>query len=711
MDIRVRTYAADVLPATPTGATVTDPRRAVGWRSLSLGLLGAVLIAGITPYNNYVLDNTDLVGGFVPTGGLMFLFALLLGNAVLHRWRPSQALGGGELAVVLAMLLAASALPAGGLMRYLPGNLVGLHVVASEHPDTRDLLRRLDLPDWLFPTFESDDPAERGGEPVVRDYIGRSADAGTTFGSRVRAVPWRAWITPALTWGVFLAAVGGGVVLLGVLLRRQWAENERLQFPVATVFASLIEPPAPGRALNALLRGRLFWIAAGSVIALHSMNGLHAYLPRYVPEIPLRFDLSGILTTSPWYHTETDFRAQRLCFTMIGLTYFIESRLALSMVVFFLLLQVARMYAGEFQAEITTGMQQDQVLGAMIPYALMLLWIARRHLRDVAAQMLRRPRENEPRGRYLSYAAIGWGLVACVAAQVAWLVAAGASTIGAIGIVAMVLLIALVLMRVVAESGLIYVFLPAPVHRPWAYLMADLPGPLQARTTEGSLFFGSLFSGVLTHDLRQNLSVYALHALRTADHAGIGSRSRRPAVGFVLAIALAAGVAYAVSFAATLYVEYAYAAVKTRAAYSPLNEWGVYHMPRWWVLQPLFAYLPPNDGPAEAHSRLGHLLFGASAMSALGWLRWRFAEWPLHPLGFLLMHTMGLRWMWFSIFLGWMMKSGVIRFGGANLFDRARPLFLGMILGEAMAAALWLTVAFVLSWMGLEHLSIQIMWT
>ena len=36
-----------------------------------------------------------------------------------------------------------------------------------------------------------------------------------------------------------------------VVLRRQWVENERLQFPLVTVYMSLIESPAPGKALKA----------------------------------------------------------------------------------------------------------------------------------------------------------------------------------------------------------------------------------------------------------------------------------------------------------------------------------------------------------------------------------------------------------------------------------------------------------------------------
>ena len=35
----------------------------------------------------------------------------------------------------------------------------------------------------------------------------------------------------------------------------------------------------------------------------------------------------------------------------------------------------------------------------------------------------------------------------------------------------------------------------------------------------------------------------------------------------------------------------------------------------------------------------------------------------------------------FSLFLGWVCKTLIVRLGGIQLYQRARPLFLGLILG------------------------------
>ena len=66
-------------------------RSAVSWRSVLLGVLGVTLICALTPYNDYALNNTFLVGNNLPIGVVMlsFLFVLLV-NAPLHRWYPRQ---------------------------------------------------------------------------------------------------------------------------------------------------------------------------------------------------------------------------------------------------------------------------------------------------------------------------------------------------------------------------------------------------------------------------------------------------------------------------------------------------------------------------------------------------------------------------------------------------------------------------------------------
>jgi|GEM_PF-2648074 len=63
-----------------------------------------------------------------------------------------------------------------------------------------------------------------------------------------------------------------------------------------------------------------------------------------------------------------------------------------------------------------------------------------------------------------------------------------------------------------------------------------------------------------------------------------------------------------------------------------------------------------------------------------------------HPIGFLLPTTYAILTCWFSIFIAWALKSIVLKFGGLRLMRVVLPLFLGLVVGEGIAAAIWVIV-------------------
>lgn len=79
-------------------------------------------------------------------------------------------------------------------------------------------------------------------------------------------------------------------------------------------------------------------------------------------------------------------------------------------------------------------------------------------------------------------------------------------------------------------------------------------------------------------------------------------------------------------------------------------------------------------------------------MGFLMFMRYRFLWWPLHPLGFPLAESYPLQLSWFSIFIAWLLKSIILKYGGVKLYRRLRPFFLGLVLGHICVAAFWLVV-------------------
>jgi hypothetical protein len=97
---------------------------------------------------------------------------------------------------------------------------------------------------------------------------------------------------------------------------------------------------------------------------------------------------------------------------------------------------------------------------------------------------------------------------------------------------------------------------------------------------------------------------------------------------------------------------------------------------------------------------LAYFGIGAVVMGGLQWASLSFPNWPLAPVGYLTANTFYIRTAWFSLLIGWAVKVAVVRFGGARLYNEARPVFVGLIFGEAIAAGIWMVVTLSLVSMG-----------
>jgi hypothetical protein len=700
-----RTRPADPIRSDPpAGPAVAVPGRVVSVRSVLIGLAGVAFICGLTPFNDYALNNTFLVGSFLPIGLVLLAALLVLAiNAPLHRFAPRLALESGELAVIVGMMLVCSTLPSSGLMRYLPTSIVALHHQAAIDANDHRVLSAADLPDWLMPEFDEQDLTLRGMSDLVQQY--RARVPPTPLGSLpLSAIPFSAWVRPAITWGVFLAFFYGAILCLTLIVRRQWAENERLAFPLATVYQSLIEPPPPGRMLNGLFSSGGFWIAFGAVFLLHGISALHLYAPAHVPPLSLAYDFNTLLSEDPWRHLEFGAKAGQIYFVIIGITFLLQTRVAFSLWFFYVVFNVLKMiWPGEYGVRL----QQDQSLGAAFCLLVILLWIGRSHWWLVIRQMARGEREGEPSGGYLSYRVAGWSLVGCVLGMSTWLWLAGMTPLVALGLALLMLMFITLIARVVCETGLVLAQLPTMMTRPWTYALLLPATPIH--DTPRNVLMSNWMNQLFVHDMRESLMGYSTTAVRTADLAAYdGTPRRRSGRWFVAALALALLVGFVVSGASTLWVEYRFASTLTTQALEPLNNYA-YESTGSLTLYPTYSHLAPQRPPGESHSQVGHFSAGVLVTACLSALRMLFAWWPLHPVGYLVMYAYPVQRIWLSLFIGWLLKALLVRFGGASMIRSAKPAFLGLVFGEVGAAAFWLVVSLVMFSLGLEYQKVSLL--
>jgi hypothetical protein len=73
----------------------------------------------------------------------------------------------------------------------------------------------------------------------------------------------------------------------------------------------------------------------------------------------------------------------------------------------------------------------------------------------------------------------------------------------------------------------------------------------------------------------------------------------------------------------------------------------------------------------------------------LQWLRVRLPWWPLHPLAFAVTSSWEINLVWGPLFLAWIAKSLILRYGGRGGFHRLLPFFIGLMLGQFVVGSLW----------------------
>ncbi len=611
-------------------------------RALLLGTLLTAAIAAGDVYNLVVLQGSYMTLDFTTPAAIFFLFWVVLLNLFVRKIFPGAALTPPELIQICIMLMVASSIPTMGLTLYLVPLLAATRYFASAENNWDSLL----LPH------------------IKRQLIVQDQQAITWFYEglpRGQSLPWKAWLEPLSVWIPLIMVVFLAMTLIMVLLRQQWVEKEKLNYPMTKAPLAMAQP-GPGH----IFGNRLFWLAFLIPFIIGSINGLHYYFPLF-PAVALRWAVPVFRRT-----LTLDFRVS---FPMIGFTYFVNLPLAFSLWFFCLFHTVEQ---GIFNI---TGFERKeflpynadrpilgwQALGALMVIVLYGLWNSRHHLLSLA----RSSWKEKNNGEIVPPALAFWGTIACLLFICGWLVWSGMSPLISGLTVFLAFVIFIGITRVVAEGGLAATRAPviAPVITT-AFIGSSRLSP--ANLTSLGLMF------VYTSDVRTFVMAAAANGLKMIE----GFRQRQRLIFW--SIMVSAGVSLLVSVWATIYLSYRYGAING-------NNWFFIAGPQY----PWKYFTEQIKAPSGTNwFYLGFTCLGAAVAIILQFLRTRFLWFPFHPLGFAFSTIMMTNALWFSIFIAWLIKSLFLKYGGARLYEQAKPFFIGLIVGQFVVNGVWLLLDF-----------------
>ncbi len=638
-------------------------------RAIVLGSLFALAICLITPFNNAFRQATPLGGGHFPLAPFYVLVWLMILTAFARfLLKGRKWITGKELLVSWALMVLLSGIAWTGLARTFFINLTAPFYFATVENRWSEVLHPL-LPESWYP---------RSQEAVASIYNGLTDGRQMGWFEVLKQIQWDAWLTPLLTWTIFVLLCYFVMVCIVNLLSKQPLYNERMNFPLLRV------PLVMQEALDRNELGQFFanrFLIAGLMVpvCLHLLNGLAFYNPS-IPQIPTLI-LAG--TYFPKVGLLSGFFKLKIYIypAFIGFAFLTSKQISFSFWFFFImgtllfgLLSVLGLNIPAAALGVTFGPtiarpEETQMIGAYIVFFLFLAWLARFHFINIIRHGFGLQKEDDLESEWLSMRFAFWGFVLGSLAIVIWCHYFGIPLLFSIAVVFAFFMFTLVAMRVICQGGIAYFTLTAA---PMDGLMVFF-GP-KVFTSVGILV-AAVIQKVLFVDLRESLMPSLLHARK------ITNKSRNNRLIF-LAIAgtLIAGVV--ISFLAMLALCY---------------KFGMRELQLDWATRTTVALYDNIYGLVESPAKPGEwvLIFsvaGAVVMLILVISYHRFYWWPIHPIGYLTAYSSAMRILWFSFFIGWACNALCMRYGGVRLFKKLRNFFIGMIIGDFFMAGTWAIV-------------------
>jgi len=611
-----------------------------------------MVLLGITPIVNGIRYLTPLCGSHFPTAAFAVLLVITLINTALRKFRGRWGLSPAQLAAIWAMIAVSSGIAHSGLMHMLVPQLPAYQYYSSAENNWDELFGNRIPPELLI-----HDP-----------YATRAFYEGLAPGL---PIPWGVWLRPMAVWGLYVVGMYIMMIGLSVILRRQWVDYERLVFPVVQLPLEIVRAPERGYAFNSMLRNRLFWLGLFMPLLFHGWN----FLATAFPTLPRVKNYAWVATSErPWSALNT---WVVVYFLMVGLGYLISSEICFSVWFFHLLYDAQAVIMsmlglpdpGLFIGHSAGGWAQMQQAGGTVALAASFLWLGRRHFAQVFRQALPTAPAAYDRAEPLNYRTAVWLFLVGCAVMIGWLVYYGGSLPLAIFNVVLALGVFATFAWMVCQAGAIF-FMPTfastsvITNMAGSRLLGEWPVFI-------NLWNEQVFRMMM---LREFFMPSLMNSYKLADEVNLDRHSLLK--GCTVAIAIGLLVAAASKIGTT------YTFGGALSFFAPGYYWKLLPITPFRVMSSLVSTPVPSSS-----WYIGNFAGGFLFVAAMIWMR-TYLNWlGLHPIGFIMAkNNQSELIMWPSFLVAWLIKNSVMRWGGYKTYSHLRPLFLGLIAGDTLAA-------------------------
>jgi hypothetical protein len=637
------------------------PIKNIRWGLLSLlGLILIVFNTGWIAHSEMKTGVTEITIATLFAGVLFILFLITLFNLIIYRsLGEKKALNQPELMILYTMLTMSSVVAGVGHMGFFTPFLTNPFWFANASNDWKSIWPY--LPAYMGP---------RDHAILKGFYEGRS----TFFRPEVI----HAWIFPLAIWSLFFLLLLWTTLCLAIIVRKRWAEEEHLPFPVIVLPLEITREGAP------IYKNYLLWIGFAIPLFFHSLNSLASMSPQ-IPSFPMNSarDLTAGL---PFPMNGLDPIFYPIHPAGVGFGYLINTDVLFSLWFFYILRKAinfwgilmgwrepgsGQFYDGADQFPYTSAI----AWGAWLALGIGILWQSRSWLSGFLSIAFKSENKDDHSHEPLSPRAASIGFLVGFAAICIFVWSSGCSLWVPVVFMAIYFILMLVLARLEAETAV-----PSPFLA-WVdpqSILTTLGGTMGM--SRANLTHIGLMSWYNT-DYRAAALPHNLQGFEAQRRAG---SSMKPLVAVMMG---SAAVALVCALVWDLQLYYT-----NGAATGHVNQWRIYEgsLP-WTQVQSWFQHpTSPNKTAWTA------AIIGAGITGLLSLMRNLFVNFPLSPAAFVLNTSWANDLFWLDMLIAWIFKSLLLRYGGMKAYRRMLPFFLGLILGDFVTGSFWTIIGAIL---------------
>jgi len=549
------------------------------------------------------------------------------------------------------------------------------------------LQRQIDIAGRVKATVEKLEDAEERLQSVASDHARAgpaAADLEAVMASfntidaswrrfLISDVPWSHWAKPLFLWSIVVMLTYVVLMSFNVLIFRQWAYNERLIYPLAELTEVMAGHTQSGDAdglIPPVFKSGLFWTGFAISASFLGWNLICA------------LNIAPGLKSLDFQNSWTDYINESILqglipsarssvfFTLIGVAFLIPANISFSLWFFWILYMLQLLilvWSGygvnenSFPVEwwYTLNFRTAEGGGALMVFALVVLYKCRKYLLCAffpkTLDGLETPEQTELRVSSFAFVFGSIGLILML-----WL-GLGANVYYTLLVYFIVMMLTIGLVRAVAEGGILgFQAWVSPFH-----FIRTLFGMDKAWTSPSLYAPLMIFYSFLFLDLKTFIAPAMANAIKIRADCKMKRARFHFAIFFGIVAALAASMA--------VHIMMGY----NRGGDS-MNGWFYSSFPK--LLFNRIASMTKTT-PVDNTGCAMWFFFGVALMTGLLYFR-QLVFWLPHPIGLIMLVNPLMRTYWFSVFLGWVAKSLVTKYGNKDTYAHVRQFFIGLIFGE-----------------------------